>query len=285
MDKNTSTSILLVLFFFLSILAQAQEGESLFKSKCATCHKTSNKRSIGPGLANVHEKYTKEWFKNFVNSSQTLIKSGDADAVKIFEEYNKVIMPDQALSDAELNALFDYIKSVSPAKSEVAATETVEDKITPFEPTKEEILIGQNLFSGKKRFKNGGPSCISCHDLRYDDIIAGGGLSVNLTDVYDRLKKEGLEGMITGLPFPQMKISYQNNQITEEETTQLIAFLKEVSEQRYYQLGLTSYKNVLLICGIIGAILLMGIFPLFWYKRKKESVNKRIYERQIKSHN
>ncbi len=285
MDKNTSTSILLVLFFFLSILTQAQNGESLFKSKCAACHKTSDKRLIGPGLANVHEKYTKEWFKSFVNSSQTLIKSGDADAVKIFEEYNKVVMPDQTLSDAELSALYDYFKSVSPAKTGVAATETVEEKEVPFEPTKEDILIGQNLFSGKKRFKNGGVSCISCHDLRYDSIIAGGGLAIELTDAYDRLKKEGVEGMITGLPFPQMKISYQNNQITEEETAQLVAFLKEVSEQRYYQLGLTSYKNILLIWGIVGAIILMGILPLFWHNRKKESVNKRIYERQIKSRN
>jgi len=90
--------------------------------------------------------------------------------------------------------------------------------------------------------------------------------------------------MITGLPFPQMKISYQNHQITEEETTQLVAFLKEVSEQRFYQRA-TSFRSILLIWGIVGAIILMGIFPLFWYKRKKESVNKRIYERQIRSRN
>ena len=286
MDKNISTSILLlVLFLFSNILTQAQDGKDLFKSKCAACHKTSNKRSIGPGLANIHEKYSKEWFKKFVNSSQALIKSGDADAIKIFEEYNKVIMPDQGLSDAELNAIFDYIKSVSPTKKETPTTQVVEEEIIPFEPTKEDILIGQNLFSGKQVFKNGGPSCISCHDIRYDNVVAGGGLSVELTDVYERLKKEGVEGMITGLPFPKMKASYQNHKITEEETTQLVAFLKEVSEQRYYQLGLTSYKNVLLIWGVIGAAILMGILPLFWYKRKKENVNKRIYERQIKSRN
>ncbi|VAW12276.1 hypothetical protein MNBD_BACTEROID03-2576 [hydrothermal vent metagenome] len=285
MVSKISTSFLFISFLFSGFLLQAQNGESLFKSKCAACHKTSSKKSIGPGLANVHEKYSKEWFKKFVNSSQTLIKSGDADAIKIFEEYNKVVMPDQGLSDAELNTIFDYIKSVNPAKTEVAATETVEEKVVPFEPTKEDILVGQNLFSGKQIFKNGGPSCVSCHDIRYDAVTAGGGLSVELTDVYDRLKKEGVEGMITGLPFPQMRASYQNHQITEEETTQLTAFLKEVSEQRYYQLGLTSYKNVLLIWGIIGTLMLMGIFPLFWYKRKKESVNKRIYERQIKSRN
>ncbi len=90
--------------------------------------------------------------------------------------------------------------------------------------------------------------------------------------------------MVTGLAFPQMKSSYQNNVITEEETLQLAAYLKNVAEQRYYQLS-TSYQKVLLYWGIIGAIVLMGLFPLLWYKRKKESVNKRIYDRQIKSVN
>ncbi|MCP4975121.1 MAG: hypothetical protein GY931_03085, partial [Maribacter sp.] len=97
--------------------------------------------------------------------------------------------------------------------------------------------------------------------------------------------KAGIEGMIVGLPFPQMKISYQNHVIAEEEAFQLTAFLKEVSEQRFYQSYSPSYNNILLIWGFAGAIVLMGVFPLFWYKRKKESVNKRIYDRQIKSGN
>ena len=283
MVGKTSISFLFILFLFLSFSLQAQDGESLFKTNCAACHRTTSKKLIGPGLANIHEKRSKEWFKKFVISSQTLIKSGDAEAIKIFEEYNQLIMPDNSLSDADLNAIYEYLKELSPTKTDVAANETIEKEI-PFKPSKQDILIGQDLFSGIQGFEKGGPSCISCHHVRYDDIISGGSLAKELTDVFDRLGKDGVEGMITGLPFPQMKISYQNHQITKEETIQLIAFLKEVSEQRYYQ-GITSYQNVLLIWGVIGAFVLMGIFPLFWYKRKKESVNKRIYERQIKSHN
>ncbi len=284
-SRASISSYLLVSFFFFNIsLILAQDGENLFKANCAACHRTTSKKLIGPGLANIHEKRSKEWFKKFVTSSQSLINSGDADAVKIFDEYNKTIMPDQAFTDTELNALFDYIKSVSPAKTDAATTEIVEEEELPFVPTEDEISIGRHLFSGIQRFENGGPSCISCHHVRNDDTTAGGGLAVDLTDVYDRLGKDGVGAMITGLPFPQMKISYQDHQVTEEETTQLVAFLKEVSEQRYYQ-GITSYRNTLLIWGISGAAILMGIFPLFWYKRKKESVNKRIYERQIKSRN
>lgn len=283
MFSNSSTSLLFVFVFIFSLSIQAQDGESLFKSACAACHKTTNNKFIGPGLANVHEKRSIEWFKKFVASSQSFIKSGDAEAIKIFEEYNKIIMPDHQFNDAELNAIYEYIKSASPAKTDVATTETIEKEI-PFKPTEEDILTGGNLFSGVLRFENKGLSCISCHHVSNDNITAGGSLAKDLSDVYDRLGKAGVEAMITGLPFPQMKISFKNNPITEKEANQITAFLKHVSEERYYQQG-TSYQIKLLIWGIIGAIISMGIFPLFWYSRKKDSVNKRIYERQIKSVN
>ncbi len=283
MGSNISTSILLTFFILLGFSSKAQDGETLFKSTCAACHRTTSKKLVGPGLANVHDRRTKEWFVKFVKSSQSFIKSGDVDAVKVFEENNRIVMPDQAFSDVQIITIYDYIKSVSPSKTDVITTDVVEKEI-PFEPTKEDVIKGQKLFSGLQKFKNGGPSCMTCHNVRKDDMIAGGTLAKDLTDVYERLKKAGIEGMINGLPFPQMKISYQDHQITEKETLQLIAFFKESSEQRYYQ-RYGSYTTTFLIWGVLGAFILMGVFPLLWYNRKKESVNKRIYERQIKSHN
>ena len=149
MGRITSISVLLVFFLFQSISSKAQDGESIFKSTCAACHTTTGRKLIGPGLANIHDKRTKEWFTKFVRSSQTLINSGDAEAVKIFEEFNKVIMPDQILSDVEIISVFEYVKSESPAKSDVAAVETVTEVELPFEPSEEDIEIGQNLFFGK----------------------------------------------------------------------------------------------------------------------------------------
>ncbi len=278
------TSIFLITLLFFNIPTYAQDGEALFKSICAVCHKTTNEKLIGPGLANINEKRSIEWFKKFVTSSQSMVNNGDPDAVKIFEEYNKIIMPDQAFSDEELIAIYEYIKSVSPSASDLAETTPRAEKAVPFEPSEDDIFIGQNLFSGKQRFEQGGPSCISCHTVRYDNIISGGGLAVDLSDAYERIGKDGINAMITGLPFPQMRISYQNHEITEQESLQLVSFLNEVTEKRQDQ-GIASYRNMLLLWGFGGAAVLMGIFPLFWYKRKKDSVNRRIYERQIKSDN
>ncbi|MCH7523884.1 MAG: cytochrome c [Bacteroidetes bacterium] len=283
MVSKTSTSFLFIFFLFLGFSIQAQDGESLFKTTCAACHSTTSKKLIGPGLANITNKRSKEWFKKFVSSSQTLIKNGDTDAIKIFEEYNKIVMPDQVLSDAELNVLYEYLTNFSSAKIETSDTAT-EEKEIPFNPSEEEIIIGRNLFTGIQRFINGGPSCISCHHVKDDNIIAGGGLAVDLSDSYSRLDKTGIEAMVIGLPFPQMKSSYQNHPVIEKEAYLIAAYLKYIDKEHIYQYG-TSYMRILLTGGIIGTILLMGIFPLFWYKRKKESVNKRIYERQIKSRN
>ncbi len=297
MGINAKTSILFF-FLFASIFSKAQDGKNLFKTECSSCHVISSQRFVGPGLANVHERHTKEWFFKFVKSSQTVIRSGDPYAVSLFKKYNNILMPDHSLSDTELDVLYEYLKRMSPVKtiqkgvsldpgkdSLLAQTtvETTEIEV-PFEPSKEDVLGGHNLFTGKQRFKNKGPSCISCHHVRKYELITGGGLAKDLTDVYDRLGKEAVGGMILGLPYPRMRSSYKNKPITNEELFQITAFLKDASEQRNL-LGHYSLRDLLLIWGFLTSAILIAVFPLLWHKRKKESINKSIYERQIKSSN
>ncbi len=279
-----SLTILLFLSLQISIPAVAQEGETVFKTYCSACHKISSKRLVGPGLANIHERRSEEWFDKFVKSSQSLIKSGDAEAIQIFEEFGKMPMPDQALSEGELDAVWAYIQSKSPVATKKDVVKQEEEPEAPFEPTQAEVSKGESLFVGKHKFKERGPTCNSCHQVQRAKLISGGSLGVELSDVYSRLGKEGIEAVITGLPFPAMKKAYKNHAVTEEEAYLLTAFLKDVNDQHIYDNSL-SFRNVMVVWGIIGAFLLMGIYPLLWYKRKKESVNKRIYERQIKSNN
>lgn len=283
MGRNTSTSILLVFFLFLSLLSEAQEGEQIFKSTCAACHTTTSKRLVGPGLANIQDKVTIEWFTKFVRSSQTLINSGDAEAVRIFEEYNKVIMPDQALSDVEINAVFEYIISKSPAITEVTVQETVEEVVVPFEPTQADIAMGQDLFSGEQRFENSGPSCIFCHNLATDRIIPGGLLAKDLTTVFSRMGGvAGLTAILNAPPFPAMTEAYKNKSMTKDEIFTVTAFLNQVEKES----GTESATAIspLLIYGFIAFLIWVGVVLLVWLHRKKYAVNKRIFERQVKSY-
>ena len=87
-------TVLFIFSFSLNISAQEidiAKGKSLFNANCASCHKL-NKKLVGPALKGVSAKYDKEWLYSWIKNSAALIKSGDDQAVAIYEEYNKVAM-------------------------------------------------------------------------------------------------------------------------------------------------------------------------------------------------
>src|SRR3712207_55348 len=96
------------LFFSLLILAgfaamatpPVEEGKTIFATRCASCHNV-NKVLTGPALAGVHEHRSIDWIVSFVKSSQSIVKGGDKDAVAIFEQFNKIPMPDHPDLTAE----------------------------------------------------------------------------------------------------------------------------------------------------------------------------------------
>jgi cytochrome c2 len=62
-----------------------------FNSNCAACHKLDAK-ATGPALRGIAQKHDKEWLYKWIHNPAAMIKSGDAAAVKVYEENNKVNM-------------------------------------------------------------------------------------------------------------------------------------------------------------------------------------------------
>jgi mono/diheme cytochrome c family protein len=94
--------------------ADPVKGKELFNSNCAACHKLDAK-STGPALRGVADKYETEWLYKWVKNSGELIKSGDAQAVKVFEENNKVAMTAfPQLSNADIDNILAYTSEVLP---------------------------------------------------------------------------------------------------------------------------------------------------------------------------
>ena len=117
---------LLTLLFTFSIKAFSQEdGAKIFKQNCTACHVLGETKLIGPGLKGITEKRDKEWLKKWINNSSELIASGDADAIAIFEEYNKVAMTNFYFSDDEFEALFSYLENPPVEEAAVVAQTTV----------------------------------------------------------------------------------------------------------------------------------------------------------------
>jgi mono/diheme cytochrome c family protein len=124
--------ILLTLFTIVAISAVAQEqeldpmaGKKLFNANCAACHKL-NKKAVGPALRGVSAKYDKEWLYSWIKNSSAMIKAGDAQAVAIWEEYNKTAMTAfPQLSNADIDNILAYTDYVPPVTTPPAGTAPV----------------------------------------------------------------------------------------------------------------------------------------------------------------
>ncbi|ATA77014.1 conserved membrane hypothetical protein [Capnocytophaga canimorsus] len=129
-------SIWLMLVFSVSVFAQegdVAKGKTLFNQQCAACHKL-DKRMTGPALAGIADKRDREWLQKWIRNSAALIKSGDADAIAIFEEYNKVPMTAfPQLSDQDIDDILAYTSAPPPAPEQpkeavqVVASDTKSD--------------------------------------------------------------------------------------------------------------------------------------------------------------
>lgn len=101
----------------------AGAGKALFNANCAACHKLDAKMT-GPALRGVTERHDTKWLHAWIKDSQKLIKSGDAAAVKVFEENNKSVMTAfPQLSDADIDNILAYTSQPAPVKGGGAGKE------------------------------------------------------------------------------------------------------------------------------------------------------------------
>ena len=140
---------------------------------------------------------------------------------------------------------------------------------------------GRAYFEGSKGFLHGGPACITCHNVTNSELIPGGLLAKDLTDVYERMG-EGITSWLGAPPFPAMVSSYQNNPLTEMERASLTAFFKQANEVKDEQ-KTTSGATIMLLGGATGLLVIVLIIGLMWAKRKKNMVKKDIFARQSKT--
>lgn len=125
--RNSISRLFLAIAFLLTfsstvVTVQAQadpaKGKELFNSLCAACHKRY-KKAVGPALYGVTERHSTEWLYKWIKNSAALIASGDAEAIAIYEEYNKVAMNAfPQLSNADIDDILAYVmipKAEKPA--------------------------------------------------------------------------------------------------------------------------------------------------------------------------
>lgn len=268
--------IVFILILILPVSLLANTPNELFTTNCAACHTIGKGRLVGPDLKDINVIREPEWLVKFIKSSQTLIKSGDVDAQKIYEEYGKILMPDPPIDEGQIVEVLNYIRDVSSGNI-VETTQVISDPLA--NTNQDNINRGRLLFLGKERFENRGAACLSCHHVKDDQASPGGNLAKELTDSYALMGGAGILAIVKNSPFPAMAQSYENHPLNENEVIDLSAYLKSVSDNSIYQHP-RDYSLTFMYFGQFAfLIFLSGILILFW-KRKKESVNKKIFSRQ-----
>jgi cytochrome c2 len=150
LSRLVINSLAFLLFFSINLSAQEADvanGEKLFKSVCAACHKL-DKKLVGPALQGITERRDQDWLIAWIKDSPGMIKSGDKLAIQVFEENNRLPMtPNPQLSDQDIIDILEYTKG-EPVAPKVAMASAQE--------------IDPGVERGKAIFKT---NCAACHKL------------------------------------------------------------------------------------------------------------------------
>ena len=82
-------------------------GESVAGVKCASCHKFTDEKLVGPGWKGVTTRRSPEWIMNFITNPDPMLDK-DPQAQAMFE-ICLVRMPNQSLSDGEARNILEFM--------------------------------------------------------------------------------------------------------------------------------------------------------------------------------
>lgn len=119
--------LLLTAFFLGAKVTQADvaEGEKLFNANCTSCH-AINEKVVGPALKDVDKRHNEAWLIKWIKNSQAMVKSGDAEALKIYNEYNQSVMTAfPQFSDGQVKSILEYVKTGGAAPVQAGGGATV----------------------------------------------------------------------------------------------------------------------------------------------------------------
>ncbi len=134
--------------------------------------------------------------------------------------------------------------------------------------------VGRELFTGKIRFRNGGPACASCHSIAGLPFPNGGTLGPDLTGVSRKLGPHGLEVATKTLYFHVMTAIYDTHPLTLEERADLVAFFDQAATQPKPRLN----TQIVALIAFVGFLTLLSITHFMWRDRLK-SVRRKMVER------
>ncbi|MBI2850437.1 MAG: cytochrome c [Chloroflexi bacterium] len=263
----TSVILLAASIMFSGIFAGAatpsEDGKEIFKQKCQACHTIGGGRGIGPDLKEVTAIRDSAWLISFITAPDKLIAQGDPIAKELVQQYG-LPMPNLGVSENDAKAILAYLDAQSTARAIAPPQSATEAPSVSTTALPASAATGRDLYTGAIALTNGGPACISCHNIRGVGIIGGGTVGKDLTDAYANLDEEAIHAILRATPFPMMKEIFSAKPLTTEEIANLSAFLEETSNAPSPS---SQTPWTFIGIGVAGAIVIIGIFQLLWRGR------------------
>lgn len=86
----------------------ADAGEKVFTLKCASCHKLTDEKLVGPGWTGVTGRHTAEWIMNFSTNPDPMITKDPKVQAQL--ELCLVRMPNQNLKDNDARQVYEFMR-------------------------------------------------------------------------------------------------------------------------------------------------------------------------------
>lgn len=86
----------------------ATEGEKIYTVKCASCHKLTDEKLVGPGWLGVTGRHAAPWIMNFVTNTDAMLDKDPKAQAQL--EICLVRMPNQNLADTDARALYEFMR-------------------------------------------------------------------------------------------------------------------------------------------------------------------------------
>lgn len=125
-------------------LRDVSRGEQLFRTRCAVCHTMQGRdpeRALGPDLLGVTLRRERQWLLEWLRAPDEMLARKDPIAMALFEQYNRLPMPNLRLNRQEALDVLQHIAEETDRLAPVAFKNTDADEAGNRQPLPEEELL------------------------------------------------------------------------------------------------------------------------------------------------
>lgn len=84
-------------------------GKSIYELKCASCHRLTEEKLVGPGWKDVTKRRKPVWVMNMITNVEMMLEK-DAEAQKLLEQC-MVRMPNQNITKEDSRKILEFMRS------------------------------------------------------------------------------------------------------------------------------------------------------------------------------